>query len=131
MTRPQVAEHGDLPAVDEPARLRVDQAWRVQVLAPGLFQDAFEPDPVRQRLPPSGSLLAADEQGEPRRGAHPGHDAAVGIDEAPEDLVAHAGGDDQVERVIEIEPRVAPRVAAAYPRRLFDHRPDARDELEV
>ena len=101
--RPEVAEDGDPAAVEEPARSPGRSGPESRGVRPsGSCEDAsiqIRSASACQRLDVSSR---PDQHRQPRGRTQAGHDARVRIEEGAEDLVAHAGRADQVQRFVEI-----------------------------
>ena len=130
-------------SVQRPLSFESRRAWRKRPESgstiPGLparlvaitLQNTVVPDSVRPRNPAPGRSGHPQLGGQPRGRSQARHDASVRVKEGPEELVAAAGGADQVQVFEHHQAGMAAGFAFTNRCRLLDHRPDRRDQVEV
>ena len=117
---PEAPDLREPPGLEETARVGIDHPGAAGPAGGDHLENAVVPDPIRAREPAPGRSVHPQLSGQPRGRSQAGHDAGVGVKKGPEELVAAAGGADQVQVFEHLQAGVSARFAFA------DQRPPAR-----
>ena len=131
MGGPEPSEFGNATRLEESARIGVDEPRTLRPADDRLLEDADFPDAIGAGRPSARRFVEARSDRQPGGGPQSGHHRCVRVEERAEELIATSRGTDQVQVIQHAETRMAARLPAADPGRLFHHRPDGRDQFPV